>query len=167
MIKEKNLSEVPHIKIRGAEKLRVAIVTAGWNQVVTHSMRDAAEGYLLACGILSSNIIKYDVPGSFELPLGAQMVLEEGEADAVICIGCIIQGETRHFEFIADAVANGIMQVNIRYNAPVSFGVLTTDNHAQALDRAGGKHGNKGVEAAGAVMAMLHLRAQQAENENR
>ena len=166
MVKKQNLSESPVITFTGLGSLRIAIVTAEWNPVITHSMRDAAEDYLLHCGIEPANITKYDVPGSYELPLGAQMVIENNKADAVICIGCIIQGETRHFEFIANAVANGIMEINIKYNVPVSFGVLTTNNHAQALDRAGGKHGNKGTEAAGAVMAMLKLRAQQAANDN-
>lgn len=159
MEKKHNLSDVTLITFPGVESLRVAILTADWNPEVTHSMRDAANEYLLACGILPENIESETVPGSFELPLGARLMLDREDIDGVVCIGCIIQGETRHFDFIADAVANGIMRVTLEHNAPVSFGVLTTNDQNQALERAGGRHGNKGIEAAHAVMAMLRLKA--------
>jgi 6,7-dimethyl-8-ribityllumazine synthase len=157
MDKKHNLSEVPLITFDGIDQVKVAIVTADWNPEVTLAMRDAANDYLLQCGVAKNHIITEAVPGSYELPLGAQIMLERGDIDGVVCIGCIIQGETRHFDFIADAVAQGIMQVNLEYHAPVSFGVLTTNNNDQALARAGGIHGNKGIEAASAVVSMLRL----------
>ena len=99
----------------------------------------------------------YDVPGSFELPSAAAMLLTANEnIDAVICLGCVIQGETRHFEFISQAVANGVTQVGIEYTVPVIFGVLTCNTMEQAEARSGGKHGNKGVEAAASCLQMLH-----------
>jgi 6,7-dimethyl-8-ribityllumazine synthase len=159
MEKKHNLSEVTLVTFPGINSIRIAIVTADWNPDVTHSMRDAAIEYLLACGILRENILNEAVPGSFELPLGARLMLDREDIDGVVCIGCIIQGETKHFDFIANAVAHGIMKMALEHNAPVSFGVLTTQNQLQALDRAGGKHGNKGIEAAHAVMAMLKLKA--------
>ena len=109
-------------------------------------------------GIIRENIIRVDVPGSFELPFGAQIMAEKSEIDAVICIGCIIQGETKHFDFICAACAQGIMDVGLKYSKPVAFGVLTTNDNKQAMERAGGKHGNKGDEAAITVMKMLNIK---------
>ena len=109
-------------------------------------------------GAKPENIISKPVPGSFELTLGAQWLAEKQDIDAVIAIGCVIQGETRHFDFICDAVAQGITNLNIKYNKPVIFGVLTPDNMQQAFDRAGGKHGNKGDEAAITAIKMLQLK---------
>ena len=97
---------------------------------------------------------RLNVPGSFELPLGAKWILEAHAPDAVLCLGCVIQGETRHFDFICQAVSEGIMQLGLEYKTPVIFGVLTTENKQQALDRSGGKYGNKGVEAA---VSALHM----------
>ncbi len=158
MEKKQDLSEVPLVTFQGIEHVHVAVVTAAWNPEVTDSMRDAAIQYMIECGVQRDHIHIEEVPGSFELPLGAQTLFEnKDEVDGVVCIGCIIQGETRHFDFIADAVANGIMRVSLEYNAPVSFGVLTTNDQQQALERAGGKHGNKGIEAAHAVLSMIRL----------
>ena len=112
---------------------------------------------LLEAGVARQNILDFEVPGSFELPSAAAMLLDANEdVDAVICLGCIIQGETRHFEFIAQAVADGIAKVGIEYTVPVIFGVLTCDTAEQAADRSGGKHGNKGVESAASCLQMLH-----------
>ena len=112
---------------------------------------------LLEAGVARQNILDFEVPGSFELPSAAAMLLDANEdVDAVICLGCIIQGETRHFEFIAQAVADGIAKVGIEYTVPVIFGVLTCNTAEQASDRSGGKHGNKGVEAAASCLQMLH-----------
>lgn len=108
-------------------------------------------------GAQPENILISFVPGSYELTLGAQLQLENANIDAVICLGCVIQGETRHFDFICDAVAQGITNLNIKYNKPVIFGVLTPNNQ-QAIDRAGGKHGNKGDEAAATAIKMLALK---------
>lgn len=158
MGKKKNLSDVESRLIPELKELRVGIVTSTWNPEVTDSLHSAARQHLLDCGIQSENIVETRVPGSYELPLAAQFMMEREDIDGVVCLGCIIQGETRHFDFIADAVAHGIMQVNLNYNSPVSFGVLTTNDHQQALERSGGKHGNKGIEAASALISMLKLK---------
>ena len=106
-------------------------------------------------GASKENIIRKTVPGSYELTLGAQWLAKEKDIDAVICLGCVIQGETPHFDYICQAVANGITNVALKYNKPVIFGVLTTLTQQQALDRAGGKHGNKGDEASATAVKML------------
>ena len=131
------------------------------NPKVTEALKEGAERTLLAAGLKPENILIYRVPGTFELPTGAQMVLEgRFDVDAVICLGCVVQGETRHFEFINQAVAQGVKDVSLKYNKPVIFGVLTPDTDQQALDRAGGKYGNKGEEAAVAALEMLDLQNQ-------
>jgi len=134
---------------------RFAIVVAEWNDEITESLFDGAYQALLELGAKKGNIIRKNVPGSFELPLGAQQMAEQKNIDAVICIGCVIQGDTPHFDYICQAVAYGIMKVNLKFNKPVAFGVLTTLNKKQALERAGGKLGNKGEEAALTVVKML------------
>ncbi|MNT60132.1 6,7-dimethyl-8-ribityllumazine synthase [compost metagenome] len=108
-------------------------------------------------GAKEGNIEVIEVPGSFELTSGADLALRNQSFDAVICLGCVIQGETRHFDFICHAVANGVSNVGLKYNKPAIFGVLTTDNLQQALDRAGGKHGNKGEEAAITAIQMAAI----------
>ncbi|MEP5613288.1 MAG: 6,7-dimethyl-8-ribityllumazine synthase, partial [Cyclobacteriaceae bacterium] len=122
------------------------------------SLYAGAHKTLVDAGVTRDNIERMDVPGSFELSLGAQWMAERKELDAVICLGCVIQGDTKHFDFICDAVANGITNVGLKFNKPVIFGVLTTDNMKQALDRAGGKHGNKGDEAAATALGMLAVK---------
>ncbi|HXD94518.1 MAG TPA: 6,7-dimethyl-8-ribityllumazine synthase [Bacteroidia bacterium] len=156
--KLKNLSQVEGTKVPSAKKMKFAIVYTEWNSEVTNALRDGAIKSLVKHGADKKNIMVHAVPGSFELTLGAQYMAEHTKADAIICLGCVIQGETRHFDFICDAVANGITQLNIKYNIPVIFGVLTTDNQKQAVDRAGGKHGNKGDEAAVTAIKMVHLK---------
>ncbi len=158
MAKKKNLSDVAGVHLQDPGSVRIAILTSAWNPEVTNALEKGAISYLTENGIKKKNILRQIVPGSFELPLAAQLMFERMDIDGVVCLGCIIQGETRHFEFIAHAVAKGIMEVNLKHNAPVSFGVLTTDTHEQATARAGGKHGNKGVEAAAAVLSMLALK---------
>lgn len=137
------------------EKLRIAIVTAEWNEAITGALYQGAYQSLLAHGVKKSHIISKQVPGSFELTLGALWLAEQKEIDAVICLGCVIQGETPHFDYICQAVANGITQVNVKTRKPVIFGVLTTLNQKQAEERAGGKYGNKGEEAALTALKML------------
>ena len=156
--KHKNLSQVEGTKVPSAKKMKFAVVYAEWNSEVTNALRDGAIKSLLTHGADKKNILVHAVPGSFELTLGAQYMAEHTKADAIICLGCVIQGETRHFDFICDAVANGITQLNLKYNKPFIFGMLTTDNQKQAIDRAGGKHGNKGDEAAVTAIKMLHLK---------
>ena len=154
----KNLSATEGEKVPDAKDFKFGIVYAEWNFEVTNALREGAVKTLLANDVLRENIVIKAVPGSFELTLGAQYLAEFGEVDAIICLGCVIQGETRHFDFICDAVAKGITDLNIKYNKPFIFGVLTPDNQQQALDRAGGKHGNKGDEAAVTAIKMLALK---------
>lgn len=134
---------------------RFAIIVSEWNEEVTESLYSGAVDVLKEHGVPSEHILRKNVPGSFELTLGAQWMAQQEPIDAVICLGCVIQGETRHFDFICQAVANGITEVGLKYNKPVIFGVLTPDTMQQALDRAGGKHGNKGDEAAITAIKML------------
>jgi 6,7-dimethyl-8-ribityllumazine synthase len=134
---------------------KFAIVVAEWNDEITEPLFDGAFSALIEMGAQKKNIIRKSVPGSFELPLAAQQMAKQKNIDAVICIGCIIQGDTPHFDYICQAVAYGIMEVNLKFNKPVAFGVLTTLNKKQALERAGGKLGNKGEEAAVTVVKML------------
>jgi 6,7-dimethyl-8-ribityllumazine synthase len=134
---------------------KFAIVVAEWNDEITEPLFDGAYNALLELGAKKENILRTNVPGSFELPLGAQRMADKKEIDAVICLGCVIKGDTPHFDYICQAVAYGIMKVNLKSNKPVAFGVLTTLNKKQALERAGGKFGNKGEEAALTVVKML------------
>jgi 6,7-dimethyl-8-ribityllumazine synthase len=154
----KNLSVTEGSEIPNAKDFKFGVVYSEWNYEVTNALKDGAVKTLLANGAKEENILIKTVPGSFELTLGAQYLAEFTEVDAIICLGCVIQGETRHFDFICDAVAKGITDLNIKYNQPFIFGVLTPENQQQALDRAGGKHGNKGDEAAVTAIKMLSLR---------
>ena len=151
----KNLSDYSNKNLTDMAKKRFAIVVSEWNSEVTEALYSGAFQTLVENGVNRDNIIRRDVPGSYELTLGAQWMAENKDIDAVICLGCVIQGETRHFDFICDAVAHGITNVSLKFNKPVIFGVLTPDNQKQALDRAGGKHGNKGDEAAITAIKML------------
>ena len=155
--KKKNLSEFTPFEFSSAHKMKIGIVVSEWNDRITDSLFKGAKEALLQHGVLEENILVKYVPGSFELPLGAQWMLKESFVDAVICIGCVIQGETRHFDFISQAVADGIMNVGLKYSKPVIFSVLTCNTMEQAEDRAGGKHGNKGVEGAISCLKMLAL----------
>ena len=136
---------------------KIAIVVAEWNEDITEALFQGAHDALLKLGVKKENIIRKNVPGSFELPLGAQWMVDQKEVAAVIALGCVIQGDTPHFDYICQAVANGIMKVNLKANKPVAFGVITTLNKKQALERAGGKLGNKGEEAALTVVKMLEF----------
>ena len=153
--KKKNLSEIsftPH-KQFSPQQVRIGVVVSQWNNTITDALLEGALNALQEYKVPKGNIT---VPGSFELPSAAVMMLEADEKmDAVICLGCIIQGETRHFEFIAQAVADGIMKAAIDYATPVIFGVLTCNDMQQAIDRSGGKHGNKGTEAAVSCLQMI------------
>jgi 6,7-dimethyl-8-ribityllumazine synthase len=154
----KNLSEHEGVQVPNAKEFKFGIVCSEWNYEITEALKQGAISTLLANGALLENIVMKAVPGSFELTLGAQYLAEYANVDAIICLGCVIQGETRHFDFICDAVAKGITNLNIKYNKPFIFGVLTPENQQQALDRAGGKHGNKGDEAAITAIKMLDLK---------
>jgi 6,7-dimethyl-8-ribityllumazine synthase len=153
----KNLSEYVLSSVPDGEDMRFGIVVSEWNYEVTGALARGAVETLIKHGVQEENIIVKHVPGSFELTLGGQFFAEYGNVDAVILLGCVIQGETRHFDFICQGVAKGATDLNIKYNIPVIFGVLTTDNQQQALDRAGGKLGNKGDEAAITALKMVAL----------
>lgn len=156
----KNLSDFSHTTIPDGSAYKFAIAVAEWNADVTGSLYNGALETLLKHGVADENIISIAVPGSFELTAAAEILLKKHpELDAVICLGCVIQGDTKHFDFICDAVAQGVTQVGIKYSKPVIFGVLTTNDLQQALDRSGGKHGNKGDEAAITAIKMAHLSA--------
>jgi len=154
----KNLSDTSVQPIPDATGLKFGILVAEWNPEVTESMGKAAKDTLLKHGVKEEDIIYKYVPGSYELSLGAQFLAEHTSVDGIICLGCVIQGETKHFDYVCKAVTEGTNEVSLKYNIPVGFGVLTTDNQQQALDRAGGKHGNKGDEAAGAVLKMAVMK---------
>jgi 6,7-dimethyl-8-ribityllumazine synthase len=139
-------------------KKKIAVVVAEWNDEITDALYQGAHESLLAHGFKKTNIIRRLVPGSFELTLGSLWMAERKDIDAVICLGCVIQGDTPHFDYICQAVSYGITEVGIRTGKPVVFGVLTTLDKKQALERAGGKYGNKGEEAAITAMRMLALK---------
>lgn len=151
----KNLSAQLAKSFKGLSKKKFAIVVSEWNDSVTEALYAGAYQTLRDYDVPKENILRKNVPGSFELSLGAQYMAAKKDIDAVICLGCVIQGETRHFDFICQAVANGITDVALKFDKPVIFGVLTPDTQQQALDRAGGKHGNKGDEAAITAIKML------------
>lgn len=156
--KKKNLSSFEGASVADARGMRFGIVTAAWNKEVTGSLLRGAISTLETQGVDKENILVYEVPGSFELPQGASFIIDSVQPDAVICLGCVIQGETRHFEFISQSVADGCMNLSLKTNIPVIFGVLTTENHDQAIQRAGGKHGNKGEEAAYTAIQMVNMK---------
>lgn len=158
--KKKNLSDYSKFEFSSAQKVKIGIVVSEWNNHITDSLLKGAEDCLTENGVPAENIIIHRVPGSFELPLGAHWLFEYQGVDAVICIGCVIQGETRHFDFICQAVADGIMKVGLKTGKPAIFSVLTCNDMQQAEDRSGGKHGNKGVEGAATCLKMLSLKAQ-------
>jgi 6,7-dimethyl-8-ribityllumazine synthase len=151
----KNLSDYSSTNIIDISARKFAIIVSEWNTEVTEALYQGAYQTLLKEGAVVENIIRKNVPGSYELSLAAQWMAQQEEIDAVICLGCVIQGETRHFDFICNAVAYGLTEVALKYNKPVIFGVLTPNNQQQAMDRAGGKHGNKGDEAAITAIKML------------
>jgi 6,7-dimethyl-8-ribityllumazine synthase len=152
-----NLSDYNPESVPDAGKMRFGIVVSDWNREVTWSLLNGALSTLKKHGATDKNIIVKHVPGSFELTLGAQFLAEYDDLDAVICLGCVVQGETPHFSYICQGVTHGITQLNMEYNIPFVFGVLTTNTLQQAVERAGGKLGNKGDEAAVTAIKMAAL----------
>ena len=140
------------------ETKRIAIVAANWNSFVTDPMLEGAEAALKGKGIQADYIYTFRCPGSYELPLACKMCINNLKVDGVVAIGAVIKGGTPHFHYVCDAVNKGISDLNIRYDVPVSFGVLTTDSVEQAMERASIEKGNKGAEAALAVCDMLELK---------
>ncbi len=159
-----NLSTYDLNSVPQGNAMKFGIVVSEWNYEITGALADGASKTLVKHGVKQENIHIKHVPGSFELTLGGQFFAEYTDVDAVILLGCVIQGETRHFDFICQGVAQGATDLNIKYNLPVIFGVLTTENQQQASDRAGGKLGNKGDEAAVTALKMVALQ-QGFENE--
>ena len=154
----KDLSQYDIASIPPAKNMRFGIVVAEWNIEITSALAEGAVNTLKKHGAKTDNILMKFVPGSFELPLGAQYFAEMENVDAVLLLGCVIQGETRHFDYICEGVTQGAMDLNLKYNKPFIFGLLTTNNQQQAIDRAGGKHGNKGDEAAVTAIKMVYLK---------
>lgn len=153
----KNLSDYNKNTIPSAESFRFGIVVSQWNDTITKGLYKGAYNTLIENGVLPTNIIHWDVPGSFELIYGAKK-MQQQNVDAVITIGCVIQGETKHFDFVCQGVAQGVKDLNIIHDTPVIFCVLTDNTMQQSIDRSGGKHGNKGTEAAIAAIKMAELR---------
>jgi 6,7-dimethyl-8-ribityllumazine synthase len=153
----KNLSDYNSSELPSAEKMSFGIVVSEWHPEITEALYRGAECMLLACGCKKENIFRHNVPGSFELPLGAILVARHYNVDAMICLGCVVHGETPHFDFICSAVSQGILDLSLEYKKPFIFGVLTTDTLVQAYERAGGRQGNKGIEAAASAIKMVAL----------
>ena len=155
----KNLSSYDSNELPDGARYKVGIVVSEWNREFTEAMMEGAKKVLLEAGVKEESIVLKWVPGSYELPLGAQMMLDSNklQLDGVVAIGSVIRGETAHFDYVCSAAAQGIKDVGLKTGKPVSFCVLTDDNEDQTRDRSGGKHGNKGTEAAVVVLKMLAL----------
>ncbi len=153
----KNLSVYDKATIPNAKSLRFGIVVSEWNEKITEGLYNGAVEALIDCGAQTENIVRWSVPGSFELIYGCKKMIETLDVDAVIAIGSVIQGETKHFDFVCSATAQGIKDLNVQTNTPVIFCVLTDNTMQQAIDRSGGIHGNKGAEAAIAAIKMAVL----------
>lgn len=155
---DKNLSTFSTDGLGEVSGLRFAIVVAEWNTEVTERLFEGAFATLVSCGVKKENIVRGNVPGSYELTLASQWFAQQEDIAGVIALGAVIKGETLHNEYINHSVAQGLTNVSLKYDKPVIFGVLTPNNMEQALDRAGGKHGNKGDEAAITVLKMVSLK---------
>jgi 6,7-dimethyl-8-ribityllumazine synthase len=158
-----NLSAALTEQVPSGEGLKFGIIRSEWNTEITNALQKGCYDFLIEKGASADDIKCVDVPGSYELPMGAKILMGTERYDAIICIGCVIKGETKHDEYISNAVANAIAQLGILSSIPVIFGVLTPNNMEQALERSGGKHGNKGIEAAATAIKMAVLRK---ENKN-
>lgn len=152
-----NLSYYDKTTIPNAKNLRFGIVVSEWNENITEGLFNGAKETLLENGVTDNNIIRWNVPGSFELVFGCKKMLQTQKVDAVIAIGTVIQGETKHFNFVCDAVSQGIKDLNLQFDTPTIFCVLTDNTMQQSIDRSGGKLGNKGVECAIAAIKMAVL----------
>jgi 6,7-dimethyl-8-ribityllumazine synthase len=156
----KNLSEYDKNTIPNAKDFRFGIVVSEWNDTITEGLYNGAFEALIDNEVPAQQIIRWNVPGSFELIYGAKKMLQTQNVDAVIVIGCVIQGQTKHFDFVCEGVTQGIKDLNVQTDIPVIFCVLTDNNMQQSIDRSGGIHGNKGTEAAIAAIKMAYIRQQ-------
>lgn len=152
-----NLSHYDKATIPNAKHFRFGIVVSEWNSPITEGLYKGAREALLVCGAKEDHIVRWNVPGSFELIFGCKKMQHPKIFDAIIAIGSVIQGETKHFDFVCEGVTQGIKDLNVLHDTPVIFCVLTDNNMQQSVDRAGGKHGNKGTEAAIAAIKMAFL----------
>lgn len=152
-----NLSAYDKKTIPNAKDFRFGIVVSEWNPDITKNLQKGAIETLLDCGAKQENIISWEVPGSFELVYGCKKMLETLQLDAIIAIGNVIQGETKHFDFVCNGVTQGIIDLNVKYSTPIIFCVLTDNTKQQSIDRSGGKFGNKGIESAVAAIKMASL----------
>ncbi len=160
-----NLSSYDKATIPNAKDFRFGIVVSEWNDTITEGLWQGAFDALIDCGAIKENIVRWNVPGAFELTYGAarmskSIYADSGMLDAIIVIGCVIRGETEHFDFVCEGVTQGIKDLNLKGDIPVIFCLLTDNNMQQSIDRSGGKHGNKGTEAAIAAIKMANLRRQ-------
>jgi len=153
-----NLSYYDKTTIPNAKPFRFGIVVSEWNPEITQNLKKGAIETLIDCGAIQKNIITWDVPGSFELVYGCKKMIQTEKLDAVIAIGNVIQGETKHFDFVCEGVTQGIIDLNVKYDVPVIFSVLTDNTKQQSIDRSGGKLGNKGIECAVAALKMAALK---------
>ena len=151
-----NLSDYSKVDLPSAEGMRFAIIVSEWNNHITENLFIGAKQTLISSGIKQNDIVRIDVPGSFELVFGAK-IASKYNYDAIICLGSVIKGETDHFHYVCNAVSSGIKDLNLNGDIPVVFGVLTDNNEQQAIDRSGGKYGNKGIEAAITAIKMAVL----------
>ncbi len=155
---EHHLSEYDPTSVPSGAGRRFALVVSEWNHEITDALCAGARETLLKHGVAENDIVETWVPGSFELALGAQLMLEKGGLDGVVCLGSVVRGETPHFDFVCQGATQGIMAVGLKFSVPVIFGLLTDDTMQQARDRSGGKHGNKGVDCAVALLKMVALK---------
>lgn len=162
-----NLSDYKPLQITDADDFTIGIVFSEWNNFVTHNLRDACTQILEKEGVRPENIKVFPVPGAFELNYAAMQLCKENTYDAVIAIGCVIRGETPHFDFVCSAVAQGIKDCNILTNTPTIFCVLTDDTKEQSVARSGGSLGNKGVEAADTALQMIHFKRNLGDKKER
>lgn len=155
----KNLSEYDKDRVPNAKEFRFGVVVAEWNDNITEGLFNGVFQALKENGVINENIVRWNVPGSFELVYGCKKMLQSYDMlDAIIAVGSVIEGETRHFDFVCQAVSQGIKDLNVQHDIPVIFCVLTDQNMQQAIDRSGGKHGNKGSEAGVTAIKMAQLR---------
>ncbi len=154
----KNLSDYKKENIPNGADFKIGIVVSEWNDSITLNLLAGAKQTLLDNNVPEENILVRFVPGAFELPLAAQLMLDNTDIDGVVAIGVVIQGETKHFDFVCKGTTDGLMKVMLEYNSPVSFCVLTDNTLQQSIDRSGGIHGNKGVECAIACLKMIELK---------
>ena len=161
----RNLSDYTQEEVPNGAGFKIGIVVSEWNDNITLNLLEGARTALIDNGVREEDILVRFVPGAFELPLGAQFMCEYTDIHGAIAIGVVIQGETRHFDFVCDGATNGIKDVNLKYNVPIAFCLLTDNNLQQSIDRSGGVHGNKGVECAIACLKMVALKKSLSENK--